>query len=109
RQSPATTFDALLADLETAMKGLAATRPTAANLFWALERMKRGALESRGVPLDQVRTGLLAEAQAIRDEDIAANQAMGALGAALVPRTPASSRTATPGLWRPPVSGRRSA
>src|SRR2546427_242550 len=81
RQSPATTFDAFLADLETAIKGLAATRPTAANLFWALERMKRRALESRGVPLDQVRTRLLAEAQAIRDEDIAANQAMGTLGA----------------------------
>src|SRR2546425_12032702 len=47
RQSPATTFDAFLADLETAMKGLAATRPTAANLFWALERMKRRPLESR--------------------------------------------------------------
>src|SRR2546422_7216060 len=55
------------------------------NLFWALERMKRGALESRGVPLDQVRARLLAEAQAIRDEDIAANQALGAHGAALVP------------------------
>ena len=85
RQSQATTLDALLADLETAIKGLAATRPTAANLFWALERMKRRALESRGVPLDEVRTRLLAEAQAIRDEDIAANRAMGAHGAGLVP------------------------
>ena len=70
RQSRAATFDALLTDLETAIKGLAATRPTAVNLFWALERMKRLALESRAVPLDQVRMRLLAEAQVIRDEDI---------------------------------------
>src|SRR5213596_2064796 len=85
RQSRATTFVALLADLETALKGLAATRPTAVNLFWALERIRRLALASDRLPLDQVRAGLLAEAQAIRDEDIAANRALGAHGAALVP------------------------
>ena len=85
RQSRATTFVALLADLETALKGLAATRPTAVNLFWALERMRRLALASDRLPLDQVRARLLAEAQAIRDEDIAANRALGAHGAALVP------------------------
>ncbi|MEK7385887.1 MAG: S-methyl-5-thioribose-1-phosphate isomerase [candidate division NC10 bacterium] len=85
RESRATTFDGLWADLETASKGLAATRPTAVNLFWALERMKRVAFAVRELPLDQVRARLLAEAQAIRDADIAANQAMGAHGAALVP------------------------
>jgi len=85
RQSRATTFVALLGDLESALKGLAATRPTAVNLFWALERMRRLALASDRSPLDQVRARLLAEAQAIRDEDIAANQALGAHGAALVP------------------------
>ena len=85
RESRATTFDGLWADLETASKGLAATRPTAVNLFWALERMKRVALAARELPPDQVRARLLAEAQAIRDADIAANRAMGAHGAALVP------------------------
>jgi methylthioribose-1-phosphate isomerase len=84
-QSRADTFDGLLGDLETATKGLAATRPTAVNLFWALDRMKRAALAARGLPLPDVRARLLAEAQAIRDEDIAANRAMGAHGAALVP------------------------
>src|ERR671931_1042094 len=84
RQSRATTFDALLADLELAIKGLAATRPTAVNLFWALERMKRLAFASGRLPLDQVRARLLAEAQVIRDEDIRANRALGAHGAALV-------------------------
>ncbi len=85
RASHAATFDGLLADLETAIKGLAATRPTAVNLFWALDRMRQAAVASRALPLDAMRARLLAEAQAIRDEDIAANRAMGAHGAALVP------------------------
>src|SRR5205085_11078250 len=51
RQSAATTFDVLLADLETAIKGLAATRPTAVNLFWALDRMRRVAVALAGQPL----------------------------------------------------------
>src|SRR3984893_19224500 len=40
RASRATDRSALLADLEEAIKGLAATRPTAVNLFWALDRMQ---------------------------------------------------------------------
>lgn len=51
---------------------LAQSRPTAVNLFWALERMKGAA-------------DLEAEACAILAEDIAANRAMGALGAPLIP------------------------
>ena len=85
RQSRASSFDALLADLETAIKGLAATRPTAVNLFWALDRMRRHAVALAGQSLDTVRARLLAEAEAIRTEDIEANLAMGAHGAALVP------------------------
>ena len=85
RQSRATTFDALLADLEVAIKGLAATRPTAVNLFWALDRMRRTLESQRGASVDAVRARLLTEAQAILDEDIAANRAMGEHGAALVP------------------------
>jgi methylthioribose-1-phosphate isomerase len=85
RASRAETFDAFLTDLETAVKGLAATRPTAVNLFWALDRMKRVAIAERGAPVPALRTRLLAEAQAILDEDLAANRAMGRHGAALVP------------------------
>ena len=84
-QSRATTFDGLLGDLETAIKGLAATRPTAVNLFWALERMKRLALGARELPLAEVTARLLREAEAVRDEDIAANRAIGGFGASLVP------------------------
>src|SRR3989442_372144 len=85
RQSGATTFDGLLADLETAIKGLAATRPTAVNLFWALDRMRRRAVTLPAQSLDAIRARLLAEAEAIRAEDIEANHAMGAHGATLVP------------------------
>jgi methylthioribose-1-phosphate isomerase len=85
RESGATGFDGLLADLEAAIKGLGATRPTAVNLFWALDRMRRTALAHRALPLPALKARLLAEAQAILDEDIAGNQAMGGHGAALVP------------------------
>jgi methylthioribose-1-phosphate isomerase len=85
RASRASASDGLLADVETAVKGLAATRPTAVNLFWALERMRRVAEGARGLAPEDVRARLLAEAHAIREEDLAANQAMGAHGAALVP------------------------
>jgi methylthioribose-1-phosphate isomerase len=85
RESRATTFDALVADVEVAIKGLAATRPTAVNLFWALDRMRRCMLAATGQPPAAVSARLLAEAEAIRVEDIAANRAMGGHGAALVP------------------------
>ena len=61
------------ADLRESYARLAASRPTAVNLFWALERM-RDATDSE------------AEALAIFSEDLAANRAMGVFGAALVPQ-----------------------
>ena len=66
--------------LEAAMARLHASRPTAVNLAWALARM-RGALA--GAPADPVAV-LVAQAQAIQDEDLAANRRMGELGAALL-------------------------
>jgi methylthioribose-1-phosphate isomerase len=83
--SPAPDGDALLADLEAARQGLAATRPTAVNLFWALERMRRHAVAHRQRPVAELRTALVAEAEAILREDVAANRRLGAYGAALVP------------------------
>ena len=85
RESRAPSFEDFLADLEVALKGLAATRPTAVNLFWALERMRRVCLDHRALPLDRLRERLRAEALAIRDEDLAANQSIGEHGARLVP------------------------
>jgi methylthioribose-1-phosphate isomerase len=83
--SPAATGEALVEDLEDALAGLAATRPTAVNLFWALERMRRTARAGRGEPAERLRAALAAEACAIQAEDLAANHALGAHGAALVP------------------------
>jgi methylthioribose-1-phosphate isomerase len=66
---------------------MASTRPTAVNLFWAIERMKRsfadGALAGESV--EQLKQRLRSEAQRIHDEDIASCRAIGAHGAALVP------------------------
>jgi methylthioribose-1-phosphate isomerase len=64
-------------DLAMARRVLAESRPTAVNLFWALERLDR----VLGHGFDAV----LAEAQAIEREDLAMNQAIGAHGASLVP------------------------
>jgi methylthioribose-1-phosphate isomerase len=85
RQSAAPSPDALVDDLEIALQGLAATRPTAVNLFWALDRMRRAARADRAATVAAVRDRLLAEAQAILEEDVAANRAMGEHGADLVP------------------------
>ncbi|MEO7067043.1 MAG: S-methyl-5-thioribose-1-phosphate isomerase [Rhodanobacter sp.] len=57
---------------------LRGARPTAVNLMWALDRMKRCADRGGGAE------GLLREAQAIQDEDLAANRHMGELGASLI-------------------------
>ena len=73
------------AQFEKICDTLARTRPTAVNLFWAIDRMKRAYDESAGLPLPQLRTRLIAEAQEIRLADIAINQAIGRNGAALVP------------------------
>ena len=73
------------AQFEKICDTLARTRPTAVNLFWAIERMKRVYLESAGLPLPQLRTRLIGEAQQIRLEDIAINRAIGRNGAELVP------------------------
>jgi methylthioribose-1-phosphate isomerase len=68
-------------------KAFAATRPTAVNLFWAIDRMRRVHQANRRRPLDTIVSLLEREALAIHDEDIAANEALGRFGAALLPRT----------------------
>ena len=67
-------------DIEADLELLARSRPTAVNLFWALERMRRYLANLSGDP----HQALLAEARRIHEEDIAANRRMGALGAALI-------------------------
>ena len=67
--------------MATDLAALAASRPTAVNLFWALERMQK-LMDALGGEDPTPR--LLAEAQAIHKEDIAANRTLGELGAALI-------------------------
>jgi len=71
--------------LQTELAQLAAARPTAVNLHWALQRMSTACEHLTGDP----GAALLAEACAIHAEDIAANRRMGALGAALMQEQPA--------------------
>lgn len=75
------------ADLDEVIATLAATRPTAVNLFWALNRMRARVIELRaaGVPDEKLFAPLLAEAQAIWHEDIAMCRRMGEAGAPLLP------------------------
>ena len=73
------------AQMDTICDTLARTRPTAVNLFWAIDRMKQLYAGLRGKPLDQIRARLVQEAKLIREEDIAINRAIGQNGAPLVP------------------------
>lgn len=68
------------ADLAEAKSALAASRPTAVNLFWALDRMERRARACGGNA-----EALIAEAAAIHTEDVEMNRAMGRFGAQVVP------------------------
>jgi methylthioribose-1-phosphate isomerase len=72
-------------EFETICGTLAGTRPTAVNLFWAIDRMRRLFESLRGKPVDEIRARMVEEAQRIRLEDIAINEAIGQNGAGLVP------------------------
>ncbi len=63
---------------------LAATRPTAVNLFWAIERMRHKLESLRTQPVSAIKQALIAESQAILEEDIALCKAMGCHGAELI-------------------------
>jgi methylthioribose-1-phosphate isomerase len=75
---------AFFARLEEVTQHLATSRPTAVNLFWALDRMKRVAEESRGHTPAEIRERLLEEALAIQEEDRQMCRAIGRHGAELL-------------------------
>lgn len=88
-KSRAATVAELTAELEVICKTLAATRPTAVNLFWAIDRMRRryhSLAAEPGIGVDAIRAGLIQEAQTMYDEDIAACRTMGRNGASLMPQ-----------------------
>jgi methylthioribose-1-phosphate isomerase len=88
KQTQATTAAEFAPEFDRICARLAATRPTAVNLFWAIDRMKRlfANLLVSGDTLVQIQEKILAEAHAMYDEDIAACKAMGAFGGALLPQ-----------------------
>ena len=77
---------ALREELEGMGRELAATRPTAVNLFWAIERMKRRFAAEVDRSGGALRAALVEEALAIEREDLAACERMGEHGAALLPQ-----------------------
>jgi len=80
-KGPSKTFDR---DFERILDVLGKTRPTAVNLFWALQRMRGVYSAQRSQGIDAVRRTLKEEAQKIYKEDIAANRQLGKYGAALL-------------------------
>ena len=87
--SKAEMLDGLRPEFERICATLAATRPTAVNLFWAIARMRdrfAALAEEPGATVTSVRAGLVAEAQTMYREDIAACRTMGAHGADLLPK-----------------------
>src|SRR5438445_725354 len=103
---------------ERLCRTFAATRPTAVNLFWAIERMRRVFTRNRHRPADTLRMLLEREALAIHDEDVAANRTLGRHGATLLEDgatvmthcnagalATAGYGRSRPGRWRPRAGG----
>lgn len=76
--------DAFDAGMEAGFEVLAASRPTAVNLFWALTRMRGMWQAQQGRTVDEIAGVLLNEAHEITAQDVRINRAMGAYGAALL-------------------------
>jgi methylthioribose-1-phosphate isomerase len=87
RRSTATGTQKFAAEFQKTCELMAATRPTAVNLFWAIDRMKHtfASAVQAGQSVDQLKDVLDREAQLIHDEDVASCRALGAFGAEVVP------------------------
>jgi methylthioribose-1-phosphate isomerase len=87
QRSTATGTRQFAAEFQKTCELMAATRPTAVNLFWAIERMKRSFSEGAlgGESVEQLKTRLRDEAQRIHDEDVESCRAIGTLGSKLIP------------------------
>ena len=83
QSSAASTRDDFLAELEHAARELHSTRPTAVNLGWALNRILNK-VRASNLPVSALRELVIAEAQAIAEEDVAANRQMARHGASLI-------------------------
>ena len=86
-RSSARTLEELRAEFPGICRTIQQTRPTAVDLFWAIERMKRRfeQLSAANTPLDATRRAMVEEARAIHAEKRAIDEAMGRFGAELMP------------------------
>lgn len=78
------THESFFRQLDNVCDVLARTRPTAVNLFWGIERMKRVAAANKELDLNSIRALLKAEAISIENEDLQICKALGRHGAALI-------------------------
>ena len=85
RDIVADTHESFFRQLENVCDVMARTRPTAINLFWGIERMKRVAEANRDRKLDQIRVILKEEAIRIEEEDLTICRNIGKWGATLIP------------------------
>ena len=83
-QLPQRDYDAFLAAFREQKAYLASARPTAVNLFWALDRMERVVTSRPGTDPAALREALFAEAEAIRNEDVAISRSIGRIGFGLL-------------------------
>jgi methylthioribose-1-phosphate isomerase len=81
----ASSIDHLDAEFQTICDTISGTRPTAVNLFWAVERMKAAYAQARPNGIAEIRRVLIRECVSMHQEDIACNKAMGRFGQALIP------------------------
>ena len=88
RRSKATGTKQFATEFQKLCDLMAATRPTAVNLFWAIERMKRVFADAAqgGCSVDEIKQRLETDARRIHDEDVESCRTMGAFGAELVPQ-----------------------
>jgi methylthioribose-1-phosphate isomerase len=84
RQITASSFDEFWGQFEQICSYMAATRPTAVNLFWAIERIKKFVQENKDKGVDGIRELLVKESQRMHDEDIATNRKIGSYGSVFV-------------------------
>ena len=73
-------FDAFLSRFEETCQLIRATRPTAVNLFWAVERMRRLVLDNKGLEVPAIKGLLIQEAKKIQEEDVETNRKLSLTG-----------------------------
>lgn len=84
KQSSATDFDTFFKEFKSVKEYLASSRPTAVNLFWALNKMEVCLLSNKEKSIPDIKTALREQAEEIKAEDIRTNKAIGEYGLSLI-------------------------